>query len=435
MKNSPAPLVSVVIATHNRADLLLQSVSSVLNQTFQDFELLLVDDGSTDNTREVISSISDPRVRYLSTEPGRRGISAARNAGADAARGIWTAVHDDDDLMLPWRLERQLAFAHPEDDFVFGTFINFDDANGSLQFHHGREFDFGSAIRTGFAPGHSTWLIKTELLRHFRYDEGLESAVDNNLAFRLLRSGIVARHSGVVCLLRRVHSGRITNKGAGNQKYAARLNLDFLKSGINSKSQQKLWQDARYMWGPTDKEDWETRYLPYLPDHLVKRGGVAIVPSGKPGDYSLVEGSQLSWDDVYRLAGDGAFTDALTARYAEAPRAEKFLPRGDSGSEIEAMRNNIEKFVISKIPPGSHSAVAILTASGPALPSDIAALCDQCFIFTTGKETFTSGYAICDAPGRAEMLTDQVYSKQESLSLAILSNSPAGGFSPRSDDQ
>lgn len=109
-KNRPAdapPLVTVAIATFNRADYLRDSINSVLAQTVDDFELIVVDDGSTDDTRLVVESFDDERVKYVYQE--NRGIAAARNAIADIARGTFTAVHDDDDIMLPWRLEVSLS--------------------------------------------------------------------------------------------------------------------------------------------------------------------------------------------------------------------------------------------------------------------------------------------------------------------------------------
>jgi len=77
------PAVSVVIPTYNRAHLVGRAIRSVLNQTYQDFEIIVVDDGSTDNTEEVVKSFNDPRIRYIRHEENRGG-SAARNTGIRA---------------------------------------------------------------------------------------------------------------------------------------------------------------------------------------------------------------------------------------------------------------------------------------------------------------------------------------------------------------
>ena len=108
------PRVSVIIPTFNRAAPVREAVASVLAQTCRDFELLVVDDGSTDATLEALASFFG-EIRLLRTSR-RRGVSAARNLGAAASRGEWLAFLDSDDMWLPEKLARQLAQleAHPE---------------------------------------------------------------------------------------------------------------------------------------------------------------------------------------------------------------------------------------------------------------------------------------------------------------------------------
>ena len=102
------PLISVVIPTHDRRDLVREAVASVLAQGFTDFELIVVDDGSGDDTVEVLGrSFDDPRLSLLRQD--NAGASAARNRGAGRARGKWLAFLDSDDTWLPEKLEAQLA--------------------------------------------------------------------------------------------------------------------------------------------------------------------------------------------------------------------------------------------------------------------------------------------------------------------------------------
>jgi len=120
------PRVTVIVPTYNRANLLPHAVDSVLAQSFTDFELLVVDDGSTDNTREVVDRYEDSRVRYVRRERG--GISAAVNTGIWAASGELIARLDSDDVWLPELLEVQAAALDgaPSAGFVYakGTPIN-----------------------------------------------------------------------------------------------------------------------------------------------------------------------------------------------------------------------------------------------------------------------------------------------------------------------
>lgn len=97
------PFFSVIIPTFNRAERVLKTIHSVLNQSFGDYELLVVDDGSTDGTRSVVEELTDPRVRYLGMENRERG--AARNAGVKASQGSYITFLDSDDLWYPNHLE------------------------------------------------------------------------------------------------------------------------------------------------------------------------------------------------------------------------------------------------------------------------------------------------------------------------------------------
>ena len=110
---SAKPLVSVVIPTFNRAWCLREAVDSVLSQEVGDFELIVVDDGSTDDTPQLLEGYGDA-IRVLRRE--NRGVSAARNAGIAAARGELIAFLDSDDIWLPGKLRRQVEFftSHPE---------------------------------------------------------------------------------------------------------------------------------------------------------------------------------------------------------------------------------------------------------------------------------------------------------------------------------
>ena len=112
------PRVSVVISTHNRWDYLQQAIRSVLDQTFHDLELIVVDDGSQDATAEGVPAIPDARIRYLRQDRGER--SRARNHGMEAAGGEFVALLDDDDLFLPEKTERQVEVldSHAEVDLV-----------------------------------------------------------------------------------------------------------------------------------------------------------------------------------------------------------------------------------------------------------------------------------------------------------------------------
>ena len=99
-------MVSVIIPTYNRREFLAQAVASVRAQTFQDWELIVVDDGSDDGSDEMLESLDDPRIRLI-RQP-RQGVSAARNRGIRASRHPWIALLDSDDQWQPSKLECQI---------------------------------------------------------------------------------------------------------------------------------------------------------------------------------------------------------------------------------------------------------------------------------------------------------------------------------------
>ena len=108
------PLVTVLVAVHNGGAALRASVDSILGQTFADFELVVVDDGSTDDTAGFLASVADSRLRVLSGP--HQGLGAALRRGLDRARGEYIARQDADDIAHPDRLTAQVAFldAHPD---------------------------------------------------------------------------------------------------------------------------------------------------------------------------------------------------------------------------------------------------------------------------------------------------------------------------------
>nr|MDQ2879344.1 glycosyltransferase family 2 protein [Pseudomonadota bacterium] len=116
-----APTVSVIMAAYNGADLIGETLASLKAQTFGDFELMVVDDRSTDDTLAVLRAETDPRIRVIAAEENQ-GVVRSRNRAVAAARGRYLAALDHDDLCHPDRFARQVAFldAHP-DTVLVGT--------------------------------------------------------------------------------------------------------------------------------------------------------------------------------------------------------------------------------------------------------------------------------------------------------------------------
>lgn len=266
------PLVSVVYVTRNRADLLKESIRSALIQTVQDFEILVIDDGSDDEaTKLAVEAFHDSRIKYLWQQ--HQGISAGRNRALDKSRGFYTAVMDDDDLMPPRRLEWQLEAITSGFVGSAGSFVNFDNETGEVELIVSRIPTLAQAADKGGAPGHGTWMIRTDVMRSIRYDEAISSGVDNNFFLRLLRSGYKVNHSGKPILLRRRHSKQVTTVDSSNQGDSAKQALQYFQFGLNNWHKSKLAEEAKQAAYPLigDRETFSHMIDAYLPDHLVTR--------------------------------------------------------------------------------------------------------------------------------------------------------------------
>jgi glycosyltransferase involved in cell wall biosynthesis len=155
METSPA--VSVIIPTHNRADFIGETLASVCAQTFPDFEVIVADDGSTDNTKEVVTSLGDTRIRYF-WQPQSGGLPArVRNKAIGLSRGRYIAFLDSDDLWLPNKLEIQVPYmeAHPEVGFVFTNSEGFSSTKEKwrlVKFGLNRKATLEDLLRENFIP-------------------------------------------------------------------------------------------------------------------------------------------------------------------------------------------------------------------------------------------------------------------------------------------
>ncbi len=110
------PVVSVIIPTRNRIDYIAKAIESVLTQTFQDFEILIIDGSSTNATKDIIKNFTDKRIGYF-PQKGKKSLAGARNQGIKESHGQFIAFLDDDDVWLPRKLEKQIAMLRQNESF------------------------------------------------------------------------------------------------------------------------------------------------------------------------------------------------------------------------------------------------------------------------------------------------------------------------------
>lgn len=265
------PVVSVLIASYNRATYLMDSINSVLAQTVQDFELIVMDDGSTDHTRDVLSSIDDPRVRWSGHE--NRGVAYTRNRLVSEARSSLVVVHDDDDIMLPWRVEAHLDTLSADLAGTYGGWVDFDNETGQTEVVPGKMYSPEAFMYTGKILAHGTSMFRTDILRRFAYREHLKSGVDFNLIVRIANSGYKLQHTGHLHILRRMHGLNLTTITESHQKKAATRTVALLRRRSSVAEERGLRSAAQTLSESSLAfgDDLERKVLIYLPDHLAKR--------------------------------------------------------------------------------------------------------------------------------------------------------------------
>lgn len=212
------PRVSVVIPTYNRARYLPVAIGSILAQHFKDFELIIVDDGSTDETPDIIRRFTDPRV-HLVTNATCTGIAAARNRGLDQACGEYIATLDSDDYSYPQRLARQVAFldAHPKQALI-GSWASWMDEQGRMLSRVKRrpiDADEAAALLIfNSCLTQSSVMARTETLRKYRYNEQFTLSEDFELWVRMVAGGCRIASLPEVLVCQREHPSRTTREKA-----------------------------------------------------------------------------------------------------------------------------------------------------------------------------------------------------------------------------
>jgi glycosyltransferase involved in cell wall biosynthesis len=196
------PKISVVIPTYNSAKYLGEAIQSVLNQTIGDFEIIVIDDGSTDNPKEVVDRFLEPRLRYVSQE--NRGVSAAYNRGFKLSCGEYVTFLDADDVLLEDSLAKglQMLESHPEVAFSYGQ-AHIVDENGLIYRLRKSSFLGGSALVDGKTQvkellflcriTSSTVMVRRNCFEEVEgFHEELSIAEDRHLYIRLAKRWPVA---------------------------------------------------------------------------------------------------------------------------------------------------------------------------------------------------------------------------------------------------
>lgn len=237
----PGPRVSVVICAYNTAQYVVETLESVFAQTEQDFEVVLVNDGSTDNTEEVIRPFLD-KIVYV--KQANKGLSGARNAALRVARGRYIAILDSDDIWLPEYLEQMVGFleAHPEVDLYYPNAVFFGDSHlNGLTFQEccpsSEPITVEKVLRRECNVFISALFRREVLNKVGWFDEGLRSAEDLDLWLRMLQRGARFAFTTQVLVRYRKRADSLSASSVGYYEQVLKAVRKFRGSSLTT-----LWQ-------------------------------------------------------------------------------------------------------------------------------------------------------------------------------------------------
>ena len=266
-------IVSVIMTAYNAQDYIGPAIESVLGQTFADFELLVVDDGSVDSTREIISGFAakDPRVILICNEDNL-GQPHSRNKAIDMAKGEFLAIMDADDISLPFRLEKQIRYlqVHPNVALV-GTLASEICSEGKTQSQVRGDIRneaqvFWAEITSAVSSViHPTVMLRKSILdaNQLQYNPETPYAQDKELWSRLLlvSDGVVLPE----CLLKyRVHQNSVSSSKTDKQrKYAIGVVVRMVRAFLSDETVSQETIEQMVSIGPSFKPDalaaWELK--------------------------------------------------------------------------------------------------------------------------------------------------------------------------------
>ena len=185
------PKVSVFIPAYNVEKYIAEAIQSILDQTFTDFELIVINDGSTDKTSEIVKSFNDPRIVFIENKENQK-LVRVRNQGLEMARGEYLALMDADDISMPQRLAKQVAFldANPEVGILGTDSLIWDTANPEKSYflEEPETMDYVCVMKGG-RPHHPTAMLRMSVIKqhNFRYNLDYFCCHDYELWSRMVR--------------------------------------------------------------------------------------------------------------------------------------------------------------------------------------------------------------------------------------------------------
>jgi glycosyltransferase involved in cell wall biosynthesis len=238
------PIVSVIMPVYNTGIYLKEAIDSIINQSFINFELIIIDDSSTDNSLQIIESYRDQRI-LLVKKDFNSGYTKSLNIGLKLAKGKYIARMDSDDISLPQRLEIQVSHLEKNPNIILcGTAFRLMNSETIIN-HPNSHDDILIGLLSGTAFGHPTVLIRREVLfnNNIEYNPNYEPAEDYYLWTQLIKFGRVVNLPEVL-LEYRVHTNQVSKvKAETQQKMANKIRSAYFSFYFNTICDEKLLEN------------------------------------------------------------------------------------------------------------------------------------------------------------------------------------------------
>jgi len=275
--DNPSILVSIVLPVYNGEKYLEQAIESVISQTYDNWELIIINDGSTDNSEKLVFNYTDNRIKYLLNETNR-GIIYSMNRGLDEARGEFIARLDADDIALPFRLEKQVEFLKVNKEYVLcGSYFQTIDTSGkvlkNVKFPD-NDLDAQSYLLLHNCFCHSAIMMRAGIAKELKYDPEYQVCEDYDLWYRISRKGKII-NLPIFMSLYRLHSGNIsltkreimfTNVNKINKKILMDLDIEYSEQELQVHS-NALCYNAEYFRNPANLrvlENWVSKLYSFI---------------------------------------------------------------------------------------------------------------------------------------------------------------------------
>jgi len=241
-----SPLVSIIITTYNHANYIPKAIHSCLNQTYSNFEVIIIDDGSTDDTKIIMESF--PNIIYY--YQNNAGLSNARNSGVSVANGKYVLFLDADDWLFPRAIETNLKYHLQNDDlaFVSGNHFKIFITDNYIRYYEFlvKENHYLHLLKGNYIGMHATVMYNKEIFNELSFDPFLRTCEDYDMYLRIAKNHKVLHHTEFIAAYR-LHSSNMSI----NYKQMLKDSLHVLSrqlDGLKTKDELNHYQEGRKGW-------------------------------------------------------------------------------------------------------------------------------------------------------------------------------------------